>query len=133
MTENNDQQEAELVKEAAAKAVEEKAAAAKAAEDLEQEKRHAQGEKQEKISFPAMEKAEELLKKLEEKEKQLLERELKLDAKLKEIDKAAAEAKISGFGQMRAEKSEEEKAIEAANKLVQGTGLDPFPDLNKKQ
>jgi CRISPR/Cas system CSM-associated protein Csm3 (group 7 of RAMP superfamily) len=85
------------------------------------------------IPFPAMEKAEEIIAKMEAKEKALIEREAALDAKLKAIDRAQAESRIMGHGQMRIDQSEDEKADESARKLLKGTGMEDllFPRKRK--
>lgn len=76
------------------------------------------------IKFPALQKAEEMLKRMEEKEIQLKEREKALEAKIKEFDRAAAEMKMGGFARMRQEPTEEQKAIEEAKNLIRGTGFE---------
>jgi len=87
--------------------------------------------------FPAMKKAEEFLQKLTEKEKSLEEKEKALDEKMQAFDKKAAEIRLAGFGIHHQEKSEDEKSIEAANKLMDGTGFDfsqePFDAFEPKK
>lgn len=79
-------------------------------------------EEKTQTDLPALMKAEELLTKLAEKESSLLEREKLLDEKIKAFDKAAASARMGGFGTVAQEKTEDQKNLEAANALLRGSG-----------
>ena len=46
--------------------------------------------------------------------------------KIKQLDQAAAEAKLSGYGVYKQEPSEEEKAEKDARKLIEGTGFERY-------
>lgn len=88
-----------------------------------------QTEEKEEKNLPAIKKAEEILQKIEDRGKALEEKEKALDLKIQEFDKAAAEAKMGGFGQVH-QPTEEEKEIEGAKNLLKGTGFEKmaFPD-----
>jgi len=77
-------------------------------------------------NLPILLKAEELLAKLDAKEKAINEKEMLLDKKIKQLDQAAAEAKLSGYGVYKQEPSEEEKAEKDARKLIEGTGFERY-------
>ena len=66
---------------------------------------------------------------LEEKKKELIEWEKRLDEKKAEVEKAASDMIMAGrgfAGSNVVEKSKEEQIKEAVNKLLIGTGLNPF-------
>ncbi len=101
-----------------------------AATQAQQEQGQMQGQN---LGFPALKKAEEMLKKLEERENLIKDREAELDKKFRQMDQAAAEARLSGYGQIRAEKSADEIADENARNVIKGTGMEDWIFPQKKK
>lgn len=72
----------------------------------------------------AINKATEILKKMDEKQASLLKQTEDLEAREKELERRTTEARLGGFGRYLPPKTEDQKNIDAANSLMDGTGLD---------
>lgn len=72
--------------------------------------------------------AKNLITELNEKSKSMKEQADRLESLIQQANKVTAEMQLEGRAFAGQEQTEEQKAIKAAQSLLEGTGLNPFDD-----